>query len=117
MNEATYAGNCHCGAVRFEVATDLSNPGRCNCSFCRRRGTVLQQVPPEKFHLSAGEDSLSKYGNREFSKHYFCRVCGIHCFTKAHLEDKNFVVVNLGCLQGVEIEQLEPQLFDGARLL
>lgn len=117
MNEATYTGTCHCGAVRFRVITDLSAAGRCNCSYCKRRGSILHQVPADNFILDTGEDNLSTYGNRDFSKHFFCSTCGIHCFTRSHFEEHEFVVVNLGCLDDVDYDNLNPPLFDGARLL
>jgi hypothetical protein len=33
---------CHCGAVRFRVrlSDSLNTARRCNCSYCRMRGTV-----------------------------------------------------------------------------
>jgi hypothetical protein len=32
---ATHGGGCHCGRVRYEVATDLGTVIECNCSHCR----------------------------------------------------------------------------------
>ena len=36
-----YNGGCQCGAVRYEVDTDLDKTITCNCSRCQRRGSVL----------------------------------------------------------------------------
>lgn len=110
-------GQCHCGFVTFDVETDLSSAFRCNCSFCIRRGATMQKVPVEQWHLKAGEQILTEYGSRDFSKHYFCSRCGIHCFTKITRANENWIAVNVGCLEGVNMEQLSPRLFDGAKLL
>ena len=37
----TYSGGCHCGRVRYEVATALSPVMSCNCSICQKRGYML----------------------------------------------------------------------------
>ena len=68
----THHGHCHCGAVQFEVDTDLAGPFRCNCSLCIRRGTTIEIVPATRFRLISGENSLTQYGQRDFSKHFFC---------------------------------------------
>ena len=35
MNTKSYAGRCHCGAVRFKFASEEIKTGlRCNCSIC-----------------------------------------------------------------------------------
>ena len=116
-----YSGHCHCGAVQFEVDTDLDGPFRCNCSLCARRGTIIQIVPATRFRVISGEDMLTKYGNRDFSKHFFCRTCGIQCFTRLtvnmKLENEPSVGVNVGCLEGVDLGVLEPGVFDGAHAL
>jgi hypothetical protein len=37
------AGQCHCGAVRFEatLSEGLHSIRRCTCSYCRMRGAVV----------------------------------------------------------------------------
>lgn len=37
------AGQCHCGAVRFEatLSNGFNSILRCNCSYCRMRGAVV----------------------------------------------------------------------------
>lgn len=113
----SYRGSCHCGALEIQVATDLADPVRCNCSFCARRGAILQKVPADKFELVRGDESNSVYGNREFSDHYFCKVCGVHVFTRSTRNDEDAVVVNVACLDDVDPSSLAPRLFDGATLL
>ncbi len=40
----TYTGGCHCGAVRFEAATDPAEAIACNCSHCAKHGLWLTFV-------------------------------------------------------------------------
>ena len=113
----TYIGRCHCGSVEFQVASDLADPVRCNCSFCTRRGAVLQKVPVEQFGVITGNENLSRYGAREFSDHFFCKNCGIHTFTRSTRNNENAVVVSLACLSGVDLDSIVPRIFDGAKIL
>src|SRR5690606_32718909 len=74
----TYAGQCHCGAVKFEVTTDLGALMDCNCSRCSRLGWVMQPVPASDFTLLQGEDKLKLYQfNTHAIRHLFCTECGI----------------------------------------
>jgi hypothetical protein len=113
----SYLGSCHCGSVEFSVDSDLADPVWCNCSFCVRRGAVLQKVSAEQFSLSKGEEHLSRYGEREFSDHYFCSNCGIHVFTRSSRNGEDAVVVSLHCLKNVDLDAITPRTFDGATLL
>jgi len=113
----TYLGKCHCGAVSFEVDTDLTSTFRCNCSFCVRRGAIVHRVPAQQFRLLSEETGLTTYGARDFSKHFFCPICGIQCFTRITRANESSVAVNVGCLPDVNPEELTPRLFDGANLL
>ncbi len=112
-----YAGSCHCGSVEFSFESDLDDPVWCNCSFCVRRGAVLQRVPDNQFELLKGDDCLSRYGERSFSDHYFCKICGIHAFTRSSRTDKQTVVVSLRCVDDINVDAIEPRVFDGATLL
>jgi hypothetical protein len=40
MAQKPYAGGCHCGRVRYEVTTELTNVIACNCSICTKRGAL-----------------------------------------------------------------------------
>jgi hypothetical protein len=113
----TYIGSCHCGSVQFQVESNLADPVRCNCSFCIRRGAVLQKVPDKRFGVIKGDEKLSRYGAREFSDHFFCRNCGIHTFTRSTRNNEHAVVVSLACLAGVDLDTIVPRTFDGAKLL
>jgi len=113
----TYLGTCHCGALQFQVKTDLADPVRCNCSFCIRRGTILQKVPANHFSVIRGKEAFARYGAREFSDHFFCKRCGIHTFTRSSRNGEDAVVVNLACLAGVDLDVITPRIFDGKTLL
>jgi hypothetical protein len=106
----TYAGSCHCGAVRFEADLDLSQPTfRCNCSICRRTRFWAAVAVPSRFRLLAGRDDLVRYlFNTRHNEHWFCRHCGVRAF--GHGTDTpvgEMYGVNVGCLEGVTDEELD----------
>lgn len=114
----TYTGSCHCGQVRFQATTDLARTLSCNCSICSRLGYVLSFIPATQFRLLSGEDALTDYQfNKKRIHHLFCSTCGIHPFARSTGPDgKETVAVNLRCLEGVDLEALTPQKFDGKSL-
>ncbi len=110
----TYHGSCHCGAVKFEVDTNLQPVMRCNCSICKRKSALMHRVDPENFRLIEGEDQVSLYRfHTERASHYFCHVCGI--YTHHHpRSDPSKVVVNVGCLEEVDpLEFTDVMLIEG----
>ena len=118
MAETTYAGGCHCGAVRFRVTTKLETAMTCNCSICSKTGTLLAFAPVAQFELVDGRDALSDY---QFGKkrihHLFCRHCGIRSFSRGVAPDGGEVVaVNVRCLDGVDVGSLALRPFDGKSL-
>ena len=112
----TYQGGCKCGAVRYEVALDLSKPViSCNCSMCGRAGTLLTFVPADQFKLLSGEDSLTDFQfNKHVIHHLFCKVCGIKSFARGKGRDGSPTVsINTRCLDDVDISKLNITQFDG----
>lgn len=118
---STHQGSCHCGNLQFEIDSGVDQAIQCNCSFCVRRATTIHRVLPENFRVLAGEHGspggASKYGTRDFSDHYFCPNCGIHCFSRISRDTGDYVMVNLGCFDPELSAGLTPIEFDGATLL
>ena len=115
MAAQRYSGSCQCGAVRFEATADLDNTISCNCSRCGRLGSILTFIAQENFTLLSGEDSLSEYlFNKHAIHHLFCKVCGIQSFSRGSTPDgKAMVAVNARCLEGIDVDALEPKKVDG----
>jgi hypothetical protein len=88
-----YQGSCHCQAVRYEAAFDLSaGSNRCNCSICAKSRAWFLFVKDADFKLLAGEYMLSKYewlppGQEASGLAFrFCSRCGIRVFASGELE-------------------------------
>jgi hypothetical protein len=111
----TYSGGCHCGAVKYEVTTDLGYMIDCNCSICSKKGHVLTFVTPDRFKLISGEGATTDYQfNKHAIHHLFCSTCGISSYTTGKKPDgTQMYSVNVRCLDGVDVGKLEIQHVDG----
>ncbi len=69
--------SCHCGAVKLEIATAPEQLTSCNCSICRRLGTLLAYYHPSHVRVVAAPDATVPYvwGDRMLAFHH-CKVCG-----------------------------------------
>jgi hypothetical protein len=110
-----YQGSCHCGAVAYQVEGDIQGAIMCNCSICHKRGGPLWFVGRNQLRFDKGEDSLAAYTfNKHVIKHFFCSRCGIHTHGAANDPKGNPVAaINLRCLDGVDLDQLEITPYDG----
>jgi hypothetical protein len=105
----TYAGGCHCGAVRFEADLDLAGGTfRCNCSICFKTRAWLASAPAGAFRLLSGEQGLRDY---QFGKkrihHLFCGTCGVRSFSRVSDGQGNpMYAVRVNCLDGVDPQEL-----------
>lgn len=115
MSEQHYTGSCQCGAVTYEVDVDLDHSITCNCSRCRRVGSVLAFAPRDKFTLRSGEDALSEYRfNSKILQHLFCTTCGVQSFSFGEKDGQQMVAVNTNTLDGVDARALHSTAVDGA---
>jgi hypothetical protein len=111
-----HAGSCHCGAVRFEVHVDTSAGSRCNCSICNKVGQLGAIVKPEAFTLLQGEESLSSYEwGGKTAKRFFCKHCGVQCFSRGNLPQigGHYVSVNFNALDDVDPANVRVTHWDG----
>ena len=108
--------SCHCGAVKIELtlSNEIDNPRRCDCSMCRRRGTVVASVELSNLNILQGEDKLSLYQFHTMeAKHYFCSICGIYTHHQRRSNPHQFGY-NTACLEGVNPYEIENvQILDG----
>lgn len=96
-------GQCHCGAVRFEVTLSdgLNSVRRCTCSLCRMRGAVAVSAQLGGIRFIEGEDLLTSYRfNTGAAQHFFCSRCGIYTHHQRR-SNPNQYGVNVACLDGV----------------
>lgn len=97
------AGQCHCGAVRFEVTLPygLASVRRCNCSYCAMRGAVAVTAKRDGLKVIAGADKLATYRfNTGVAEHHFCSDCGIYTHHRRR-SNPDQLGVNVACLEGV----------------
>ena len=71
------SGSCHCGAVQLEVPEAPEWVASCNCSLCRKLGSLVAYYPPETLRIE-GETAQYVWGDRLIAIHH-CPTCG--CFT------------------------------------
>ena len=94
---------CHCGGVEIEVNApeQFKKVMRCNCSLCKRKGTIMTMVGPEDLKIIKGKDLLKLYQyHTKTAKHYFCSNCGIYTHHQRRSNPSEYGF-NIGCLEGV----------------
>lgn len=114
MPAARHTGSCQCGATAFEAELDLDKTFTCNCSRCRRLGSVLTFAPRSAFRLTAEGPSTEYLFNRQQIAHRFCPVCGIQTHAFGSQNGVEMVAVNVNCLDGVDARALPSQAVNGA---
>jgi hypothetical protein len=111
-------GSCHCGKITFSLDDEPTEAIECNCSICRRRGSVLAASTLDKFHLETARDDIAVYTfGKHIIRHQFCKTCGCAPFAEGTGPDgEAMVVINLRCAEGVDLSTIKIIRFDGASL-
>ena len=116
-----YQGSCHCGRIAFTVQAQapITDVIDCNCSMCRRRGSLLWFAPREAFQLSTDPADVATYHfNKAHIDHHHCRECGIAPYSEA-VDPRSgtpMVAVNVRCVPAVNLATLAVTSYDGAAL-
>lgn len=101
---------CHCGAVEIAVhlKDGLATARRCDCSYCRRRGTAVASVALVDLTILRGADTLTLYQfGTNTARHWFCSTCGTHTHHRRRSNPQEYGV-NIGALDGVNPSTLGP---------
>jgi hypothetical protein len=74
-------GQCHCGAVKYEMSTNTVHQALCHCSDCRRHSGA----PMVAWGLVAKDDitiegETKEYASSENGRRHFCPDCGTSLF-------------------------------------
>ena len=99
---------CHCGAVEIEVnlQEEIDKLMRCNCSMCKRKGTMVTTVNREDLKIVKGEDKIKIYQfNTKVAKHHFCSECGVQTHNLRR-SDPNTYGINMGCIDEINVNEL-----------
>jgi hypothetical protein len=111
----TLEGACHCGAVQVEVPHKPRRITSCNCSICRRYGSLMAYFDPARVKISAPRGGLDRYrwGDRQIA---FVRCANCGCFVgwEPMRPPKNRMGVNMRNFDPAAIAGVRVRRFDGA---
>lgn len=108
-----FTGSCHCGETRYVIFLNLPHDPpeklrigqslyRCNCTICHKTGFFHVRVDssPDDFLLLSPNDPFTDLGDYQcdskFIHFFFCRTCGVRCFSFAGKGEH--VAVDLGAI-------------------
>jgi hypothetical protein len=113
--EAMLEASCHCGAVRMEIAARPRSLTSCNCSICRRLGTLWAYYRPDQVAFTAGAGTTVPYvqGARTLAIHR-CATCGCVTHWSALRPDDPRMGVNARLLDPAVIDEIPVRRLDGA---
>lgn len=106
--------HCHCGAVQVEVPRRPRTITNCNCSICRRYGTLWAYYLRSEVQVSGGPTAEYIWGDKQLR---FVRCAGCGCVT--HWEPIGATVrsrcgVNSRNFDPVQLGDVRIRLLDGA---
>lgn len=107
---------CHCGAVRIEIPRRPRSLTNCNCSICRRYGTLWAYYKAAEVRVDGAPSSTSAYawGDKRL-RFVRCSTCG--CIThweRIHPTADSRVGVNARNFEPNALGPVRIRLLDGA---
>ena len=110
MEASTYAGSCHCGAVRMTLPHRPEVATSCNCSLCRRIGGPWAYFEFGTVAIEGHPESTEAYVQGDKTMRTIrCKTCG--CVT--HWEP---LPITPGAKHGVNLGNFDPALVASVRV-
>jgi hypothetical protein len=117
MPRAALTGTCHCGAVRVTLPRRPRSLTSCNCSICRRYGTLWGYYRAGNVRFEHGPGATAGYAWGERTIRFVrCASCG--CVTHweaARRTPQSRVGVNMRLFDPDDVGHVRIRLLDGAR--
>lgn len=104
--------SCHCGAVKIEIPTAPTELTSCNCSICRRLGSLWTYHPPAQVRVTGKTDTY-RWGDKTLDLHR-CTICGCPTHWTPLDPTYNRMGVNARLLDPSVIAPLRIKRIDGA---
>jgi hypothetical protein len=106
-----HRGSCLCGAVTFEVSSELPPPDACYCRQCRKQsGHYFASTDVAKSALTVhGADRVAWYQSSEKVRRGFCATCGSSLFWDPIHRD--FIGVAMGAFDTPTATHLRIHIF------
>jgi hypothetical protein len=106
--------SCHCGAVKLEVEVEVAPTEltSCNCSICRRLGTLWCYYAPAQVRV-VGTTATYRWGDKTLDLHR-CTSCGCVTHWSAIGPASERMGVNARLMEPAIVEAARIRRFDGA---
>jgi hypothetical protein len=107
---------CHCGAVRIELPRRPRQVTNCNCSICRRYGTLWAYYKASTVRVlcTSGATAAYSWGGKRL-RFVRCKTCGcVMHWLPVRLKDNSYMGVNARNLDAAELESVRIRRLDGA---
>ena len=102
--------SCHCGAVQISIPRAPETLTQCDCSICRRYGTLWAYYSKDEVGIQAAPGSTEAYSwGRKSLQFVRCRSCG--CIT--HWEP---IAPARGSRVGVNARNFQPEQLGAVRI-
>lgn len=110
--------SCHCGAIVATAAVETPAEAiECNCSICRRKGTILSAMSRDDLTVEAAPGALATYRfNKHVIQHHHCNTCGCTVFAEGEVNGGRMAMINLRCAEDLDLSALRIIPFDGAAM-
>ena len=107
--------SCHCGGVRLEIDVAPTQVTDCNCSICRRYGTLWAYYAPGQVQQKQPGGATNTYmcNDRQLEFHR-CATCGCVTHWAAVDADREWMGVNARLMDPEVLSHARVRRLDGA---
>lgn len=111
------SGGCHCGAVRYQMSSDIAHHALCHCTDCRKASgapaVAWAMVATDRITIT-GETRM--YASSDHGRRYFCERCGTGLFYTSEVAFPDMTDVQSATLDDPDALPLQMQIQTAERI-